>query len=195
MTLRTVLAALVFLPVVGSATLSPWEATDPKPWTVYGVELGKTKLPEVERLLGTAPPVPKPEHGRTAWVRCYRAPQGPVLYLFGDGDELQMFHLQRRPSKAFPADKCIAQAALATPPQLPHGLALGANAGPSLQAIGASWKQSYRKYSDAEIAAQKHPAPGGGHYKGEYRYLTVKVREKSHAVDRIEVSLGGETDW
>ena len=54
--------------------------------------------------------------------------------------------------------------------------------------------EKYREYTDAEKKAMPK-APGGGYYKGEYAYAWVDAHFDNAKLVRLEVRVGGETDW
>lgn len=209
---KTAACGLAGLFMVVSAFGAKPQATEAQvaeaPFTVLGLEPNRATLADAEKALGTAKPGAVDDHGHDFQALCYRGKTGTLVLeeSFFEPKTIGRFFFtaEKKLPNAFAKLQCAKSPALDAPVRTKNGLGLDVLAEELTKALGEptgktakewTWDWShYHGYTEAE-QAQKPVAPGGGKYKGYYKYLTVKSALRKGRVTTLDVSFSGESNW
>lgn len=183
------------------------------PYEVLGLTPDHSTLEDAQRVLGPAKVGTVADHGHESHAVCYRGKAATLVLedgFFNPTTVGRIYLTQGKLPTEFQKLECATSAKLDEPVRLSNGVGLGLAPSELEKVLGkpkaksaAEWKwdwSHYHRYTDAE-KAKPPTAPGGGSYKGFYRYLGVKAvatKDRDRAKQRItklDVVFSGETDW
>ncbi len=177
---------------------------------ILGITLNVTKMTEAMKVLGPAARLVSGDDPHDSEYVCLAAGDSSSVHLIlADGSpefaskELTAFTLsQGKPS--YIKGSCTSSLKLNKSAMTDNGLHLGMTLSELIKKLGTPSKstddwavyafESYRDYTESERKSFPK-APGGGLYKGVYTYHDLAAHFADGKMDRLIVSVGGETSW
>jgi hypothetical protein len=178
--------------------------------TILGLMLDKSTFEDVRKYLGPASNLPRTNDPHEADIICYVAENSSPIHLaftagWPENPTVTLTSFTLFYDKLLPlTGPCTPSMKLPPNVKTGNGLSLGLTQSQLASILGTPSKvtrtwlvysfEKYREYSKVE-RAKKPRAPGGGEYKGEYKYQTLAAHFTKDKLDLLRVSVGGEPDW